>query len=234
MREQDPETRIITMDDDMVYSDDVIEVLLSANTDDRVVGIMGTISVATASKGFFIHSEQFPNGSTPVDQLGGYRGICYRRGLIEDDIYSDFDKICEFLGDMLLDDDAFFADYLKNKGVQTYVVGGVKRKNGGVLGYLNFENALSPKGSGINQDAGGATKRDMSVYKEAIFRHFNKAAYERDVRAAEYHIRGDNFYYGNDCEVNKARALELWADGANKGNRQCLKNLLWALEDWNK
>jgi hypothetical protein len=229
LRERDPDTQIVTVDDDVVYSKDVVERLTKPDCKDAVTGIMGTIFRMTKQH-CFIHSENEYEGSlVDVDLLGGYRGICYRRGLIDEDIFADFDAVCELAGKLLLDDDPFFAHYFRRKGIKRYVVGGTPKNENGVYGFLNFQNVLVPAGSGIFWDAEGVTNRDMEPFSQAMFRHFCPEDYQRDLDAAWYHVRGDDWYYGRGRRVDYRRALETWMEGSHRGNRQCFANLVWAL-----
>jgi hypothetical protein len=150
-REKDSETRIITVDDDVIYSENTVELLTkdASKSDNRAVGIMGVIWKKEGKHDvLFIHSEKIPNECV-VDTLGGYRGVCYKRGLIEDNIFSDFDSVCDIAGQVLLDDDAFMARYLQQQDIRRYVIGGMPSKEGGELGFLNFKFASVPDGSGI-------------------------------------------------------------------------------------
>jgi len=150
LREKDLDTRIITVDDDVIYSDRTIEFLVKDgyNSEDRVIGMMGNI---WEKKGkhldLFIHSEKV-EGECVVDVLGGYRGVCYRRGLLEEDIFSDFEIVSELAGCNILDDDAFMARYLEKKDIRRYVLGGMPLSNDGHKGF-NFNFATVPDGSGI-------------------------------------------------------------------------------------
>lgn len=228
--ERDPETRIITVDDDILYFEKSIEKLLEVK-DEGVVGLMGTITNIIKGN-HFVHSENCPVGGHGVDLLGGYRGICYRRGLIEDDIFDDFDAICELMGGLLLDDDSFFSNYFSKKKVIKRVSGGLPRSHNGEYGFLNFRQLDVPDGMGIFVDSGGRVRRDFENQSEAMFRHFFPDDYERDRNSVGYHIRGDHHYHGRGiCNKDETRALEVWLEGAHKGNRQCLQNVLWALKN---
>jgi hypothetical protein len=159
LREQDPETRIITVDDDVIYSDNTVELLMKniSKSEDCIIGIMGAIWEKEGRHGsLFVHSEKVNGTECVVDTLGGYRGVCYRRGLIKNDIFSDFDSVCEIAGRVLLDDDAFMARYFEKNSIRRYVVAGMESKSDGELGFCNFEFASVPDGSGIfmNKSAG--------------------------------------------------------------------------------
>jgi len=46
------------------------------------------------------------------------------------------------------------------------------------------------------------------------------------------HILGDDFLFGrHGVSENKERAFELWHEGAELGNRQCMRNMAWACYD---
>jgi FkbM family methyltransferase len=47
-----------------------------------------------------------------------------------------------------------------------------------------------------------------------------------------YHVEGDDYYHGRDGkQKDDARAFMLWLKGAELGNIQCIKNVIWACEN---
>jgi hypothetical protein len=120
--EQDPDTIIVTIDDDVIYGDGWLDGLTewSCLFPDKAIGYMGTMF----SGNVFIHSENLQNrnitGAVGVELLGGYRGVAYRRKFFSDDV---FDKLKELNRDsVFLCDDHFFSAYLTHKEIVKVVI----------------------------------------------------------------------------------------------------------------
>jgi hypothetical protein len=171
LREGHQDTRIITVDDDVIYSDRTVELLTrDEGLRDWVVGIMGVIwKQEGRHDDMFIHSEKVARECV-VDVLGGYRGVCYRRGLIKDDIFADFQAVCDLAGRTLLDDDAFMCRYFQKNDIRRYVVGGMSSNESGELGFLNFNFAPVPEGSGIYRD--GKVSNNLGDFGKALREHY--------------------------------------------------------------
>ena len=116
-REDDPDTIIVTVDDDIVYDPFVVEELveISKKYPQDAFGFMGTRDKDS------IHAEYLIWDRFPVSLLGGYRGILYRRGFFDLDIllrqYEDSSD-CS----LCLVDDHLFANHLDLMGIGKYVV----------------------------------------------------------------------------------------------------------------
>ena len=126
---KDPDTIIISVDDDVVYHPHTFEWLTScaeANTD-ACFGL-----VAAMTDGSFKHGERVSENPLLVKSgvLGGYRGIAYRRKFFSDGIFKDIEDLCSD-GPFVLDDE-FFAMQMISSGVQRFVAP-VDGYNGGLL-----------------------------------------------------------------------------------------------------
>lgn len=115
-QEDDPDTRIITVDDDVVYERHTVEELAywSEKMPDAVLGFMGVRGKT------FIHAEQVIAPPVDVDGVGGYRGVCYRRGLFDEDVFGMMSELMDE-GPFLLDDQ-FWTMYQNLKGTPRFVV----------------------------------------------------------------------------------------------------------------
>jgi hypothetical protein len=107
----DPDTLIITVDDDIVYERHMIEELVSVaeNVTESAIGFLGIGSG-------YVHGEYIPEPHVPIPYcLGGYRGIGYRRR------FFDYEKLMEqyetFCGDGICAvDDQLFCTHIKKRG----------------------------------------------------------------------------------------------------------------------
>jgi len=118
MSEKDPDTIIITVDDDSVYEKHAIEELVEGAKENpsASIGFMGLKGKR------FLQSElrSVKQKYREVHLLGGYRGILYRRGFFEDDIFEILDKLLKD-GPFVLDDE-IFAWYLGKRGIKRFVM----------------------------------------------------------------------------------------------------------------
>ena len=115
--ETDPETLIVTADDDVLYGEDWLLDLKgwADNIRGSALGYVG----ASFSDGHFVHGEMV-HSPVRVQVLGGYRGVAYRRRLFEDDVHEAMAELLK--GGICLVDDHFFASYLANKRVSRVVL----------------------------------------------------------------------------------------------------------------
>jgi len=107
----DPDTMIITVDDDIIYEAHLIEELVKVAeaVPDSAVGFLGIGSG-------YVHGEYIPESHIPVPFcLGGYRGICYRRKFFDYDLLmSQYERFC---GDgICVVDDQLFCAHVKKRG----------------------------------------------------------------------------------------------------------------------
>lgn len=142
--EADPETCIITVDDDVIYHPTLIEELqkASASNSKAAFGFMGTVH------GNFVHAE---NTHEPymVEVLGGYRGVAYRRKHFDDRIFSELEQLNEH--GVFLTDDQLFSWHLERNGTWRYVVSSPGN-------HLKFE--FMHLGGGVYEEDGGRKSLD--------------------------------------------------------------------------
>ena len=117
--ERDPETRIITVDDDILYDRRMVGTLLRHGTYDSALGFSCEELPRAPSRGWHLisagYSWMYPLSTVlPCEGwLHGYQGVLYRRGLFEDDVFDDtaLPRGCFFADDVRL------AGYLASKGI---------------------------------------------------------------------------------------------------------------------
>ena len=118
--EWENDTIIITLDDDIVYEPHLIEELVAASErwPNDSLGFMG------GKKGSqFIHAEQLRMHGIerePVEILGGYRGIVYRRRMFDESIFEELNELQE--KEAFLEDDHLFRWNLYKRGIGCYVI----------------------------------------------------------------------------------------------------------------
>jgi len=139
--EQDPDTLIVTVDDDVVYEPHAVEELEAAaqKRPRFAVGFMG------CQKGpAFIHAEKIQRPRLGVVTLGGYRGVAYRRKFFDDEIFSEMFNLLRSAPFVV--DDQFISAYLKRKKIPRAVI---RTQYPGPGGSLNFE--FLGLGNGIHE-----------------------------------------------------------------------------------
>lgn len=117
--EHDPNTYIITIDDDVEYPEGLIDRLLRASIlfPNSAIGFTGW-SVYDSSTGdpLLCHMNQERPGCKsfqPVQVLEGTRGILYKRSFFSEDIHNHARALTEFL----YHDDILFSGYLASHGI---------------------------------------------------------------------------------------------------------------------
>lgn len=115
------DTRLITVDDDVILEPHTFEELVAASLKDPsgVYGMMGV-----ASDGRFVHAEwvgAWGMERCPVTVLGGYRSILYPRAAWDDSIRDDYRGITAAVHPFL-SDDHLFAWNLLRRHVPCWVV----------------------------------------------------------------------------------------------------------------
>lgn len=135
MSVDDPNERIVTVDDDIVYERHLLEELAEASEKhpDKVIGFEGF-----REGNRFIHAEHVrsPRGFEPVDVLEGYRGIIYRRGLFDGSIFTDIRGL--MADGMFLCDDELFSWNLRRRGIKR-VVTATKYRSGDLLNFKTMD-----------------------------------------------------------------------------------------------
>ena len=147
-QEMDPDTCIITVDDDISYDPHLVQELLAfaeKNPSDAC-GFMGT-----TVHGGFIHSEHIA-GPCQVDILGGYRGVLYRRSFFDDRIFNEIEELNK--EGVFLTDDQLFAWHLERNHVNRFVIPTAYRYPDKPYNF-KFLNL----GGGVYEDDGGAKSR---------------------------------------------------------------------------
>jgi len=138
LSEPSPETRIVTLDDDVAYEKHALEELSlsSIGYPDRALGFMGCTSGPT-----YVHAESV-TGFVDVDVLGGYRGVIYRRALFDGSIFRDLATLME--NGLFVCDDQLISWNLLRRSIARTVI---KTAYPGEGGSLNFR--FLGLGSGI-------------------------------------------------------------------------------------
>lgn len=130
LSESDPETKIITLDDDVSYEPHAIEELVKASDKwpDAAIGFMGRINKE------FVHAEKVLKDPVEVGFLGGYRGVLYRRRFFDQTIYEDMRAL--LVGGPVVVDDHVFAWYLRDHGIKKLVI---RTEHPGKDGSINMQ-----------------------------------------------------------------------------------------------
>jgi hypothetical protein len=117
--EPDPDTVIVTIDDDVAYAPAFFSHMIDAKwrLPSGAVGFCGWNAGPLIAGGFydFVYEEraEHPDGQM-VDVLEGYRGVAYRRGDFGDDVVEFMDSLP---AEAMLVDDVWICGYLAKKGV---------------------------------------------------------------------------------------------------------------------
>lgn len=117
-KESDPETCIITVDDDIEYPTGLVERLIAASNllPDHALGFTGWNRV-DGPAGFEVHhyNEAVPQAAMfqPVQVLEGYRGVMYRRSFFAHDIHKHLTEQTAFR----YHDDILISGYLASRGI---------------------------------------------------------------------------------------------------------------------
>jgi hypothetical protein len=112
----DPDTQVITVDDDVIYDKYLISELVNASYKhpDKVLCRMGV------QNGNFIHQE-FLSDFQSVDVVGGYRGVLYKPKFFDTkELLEDYNKTT--INNMICSDDHLFSYYLNNKNIPRLVI----------------------------------------------------------------------------------------------------------------
>ena len=143
--EEDSDTRIVTLDDDVIYGTNTIEELFVASSGDQnaVFGLMGCTGFDTSTQHY--HTEKIAS-NIEVGVLGGYRGVIYRRGLFDDSIFDDLESLLE--EDMFLCDDQLFSWNLARRGVKRIVT---KSKSDCGFKFMGLGNGIYDQGQVADQ-----------------------------------------------------------------------------------
>ena len=116
--ESDPDTLIITIDDDVEYPADLVDKLVRSSQlfPDQAIGFTGWILSGQDEQPSVCHMNEDVGESAmfqPVHVLEGYRGVSYRRALFETDIIGHFDALADFRHH----DDILFSGYLASRRI---------------------------------------------------------------------------------------------------------------------
>jgi hypothetical protein len=110
-----PETRLVTVDDDVVLEEHTLEELVAASIDQprSVLGMMGV-----TEEGEFAHAEWVNRSGLErrrVTVLGGYRGVLYPRAVWDESIWTDYVGITGEIKPFLSDDHLFAWNLLRRE-----------------------------------------------------------------------------------------------------------------------
>ena len=119
--ESDPETSIITVDDDFAYVPTLVEELVywSKEFPDASIGRIGVTNAGRT----YVHTEHCIGSPSPatVGLLGGYRGVLYKRRFFDlDDLCDQYSRTTP-LG-TICSDDHLFSYHLRDRGVPLLVM----------------------------------------------------------------------------------------------------------------
>jgi hypothetical protein len=153
LRTEDPETIIITVDDDMIYMDGFIQYLLKkeeiyANSAIGFAGLTaydGTCRFCTTVK-----------KDTKVKILEGYKSVLYKRKFFSDDFFTDF------VGKSW-NDDLLISSHLGKNRIDRYVVNYIKDYD-----FLARVESFPVIGSVPNDKSGCSLFREKSVDDQHI------------------------------------------------------------------
>jgi len=120
-RYQGPDTRLVTVDDDVILEAHTLEELMAASVKDpqSAYGMMGV-----AADGRFVHAEWVAESGLErcaVTLLGGYRSVLYPRSAWNDSIWDDYRGITAVVKPFL-SDDHLFAWNLLRRGVPCWTI----------------------------------------------------------------------------------------------------------------
>lgn len=116
--ETDPETLIIPVDDDVEYPPELIDKLVHTSVifPDRAIGFTGWNAIKDADKTQIHHLNEDVACAAMfqrVHVLEGYRGVSYRRGFFEPDIFEHLKALDAFR----FHDDILLSGYLASRGI---------------------------------------------------------------------------------------------------------------------
>ena len=118
--EKNPETIIITIDDDIIYHPKAIEHLVSA-----LINLTTNSSVAAVCETVFKQNEKWQwqgsymsNSFCKHGFLAGYGGATYRRKYFDESIF-DYRNVSQ---GCILHDDVYISGYLNRKGIYPYII----------------------------------------------------------------------------------------------------------------
>lgn len=122
--ETDPETCIVTIDDDVEYPPELIARLSSASRlhPDHAIGFTGWVLDPETSATSVVHLNAAMPGAArmqPVHVLEGYRGVLYKRRFFEHDIHGHLEALSAFR----FHDDILLSGYLAGRSIGRLVRG---------------------------------------------------------------------------------------------------------------
>jgi hypothetical protein len=128
-KEDDPNTIIITFDDDVLYHTDLVKNLInwSNKYPDEAIGYNGWFIINVLEHGFYDNKfigQNLDNLPKNVDVLEGYKGVLYKRKFFNKEIfdYSDAPKEAFYV------DDVWISGHLKNNNIKRKVVPFLNKK----------------------------------------------------------------------------------------------------------
>jgi hypothetical protein len=135
----DPETIIISVDDDIEYKRNMIEILLRHSDKHPDAAITGASFMTL--------------GGDKAELIEGYSSVLYKKRFIDDLDVTQYPKVC-YLGD-----DLIISNHLRKKGIEIVVVSGEK-PFGDI--YLDYGS----EADGLKAGADNTSKGNISNYKE--------------------------------------------------------------------
>ena len=149
----DPDTIIITVDDDVEYEEHVLEKLVAASLrhPHAAIGFCGWNAEKLIRGGdyelMYEENGNWPSNPAPANVLEGYRGIAYRRGFFDADVL-DY----EFHEGAFFVDDVWISGYLALKGIPRLVTrySDVTLTQDEVWETIWKQNGLDPASNGLH------------------------------------------------------------------------------------
>ncbi len=160
--ERDPDTLIVTLDDDVAYPDFVVRHLLArAERDPNAAHTVVGGRLARDEDGDIDADSEFGleiarRDGAEVEILAGFGGVIYRRRFFADDIYD----IAGYSLPCFLGDDLNLSYYLHRRSIPIRVVrnGLLRRPWSWALGYAEDEGSLRAGAGGVGE---GSRARDL-------------------------------------------------------------------------
>jgi hypothetical protein len=125
-KENDPETIIITVDDDHEYDERFVETLLDFEhaRPESAIGFNGWMVAPLIEENRYVFIEEYADDPIRCDVLEGYRGVLYKKGFFDDSVfdYEGFPRIAHMV------DDVWISAHLAKRKVERLVLPGIYSK----------------------------------------------------------------------------------------------------------
>lgn len=192
--ENDPETIIISCDDDIDYPPNLVRILVSHLDDQPNSCICGSgaligngllfLSVVSTLKTYNWNAysgPQIDNKGRAVDLIYGYAGVLYLRKFFpsQENMESELFKYTSQDENVFLNDDILLSAYLNKKGVKKYIFYGIPKiscrgKNYDALSYsaMNQWNSLNKAVNYLKTQGFFETMEEVGIEESPVVRTF--------------------------------------------------------------